>query len=128
MLRSATRAYYAESFAPLAQQMREMDVAVLTRADHEAANIRRGLDFALRSGKADLAALFFYGLWLWMLVKERSPKRAATSERTSSSISSQSIRRPGSQSTSESPRYSATMENGRRRSASSAGCSTTFPQ
>ena len=62
-------AYYAESFAPLAQQMREMDVAVLTRADHEAANIRRGLDFALRSGKADLASLFFYGLWVWMVVR-----------------------------------------------------------
>ena len=62
-------AYYAEFFAPLAQQMREMDVAVLTRADHEAANIRSGVDFALRSGKADLASLFFYGLWVWMVVR-----------------------------------------------------------
>ena len=62
-------AYYAEFFAPLAQQMREMDVAVLTRADHEAANIRRGVDFALRSGRADLASLFLYGLWMWMVVR-----------------------------------------------------------
>ena len=46
-----------------------MDVSVLTRADHEAANIRRGVDFALRSGEADLASLLFYGLWVWMVVR-----------------------------------------------------------
>ena len=62
-------AYYAASFAPLAQQMREMDVSVLTRADDEAANIRRGLVFSLRSGNARIASLFLYGLWVWMVVR-----------------------------------------------------------
>ena len=67
-------AYYAEFFPPLAQQMRNMDVAVLTRADHEAANIRRGVDFALRSRRADLASLYFYGLWPWMVVRGALPE------------------------------------------------------
>ncbi len=59
--------YYAESFAHLAQRVREMDISILARADHEAGNARRGMDFSLRSGRADVASLFFYGLWAWML-------------------------------------------------------------
>ena len=35
---------------------------------------RRGVDFALRSRRADLASLYFYGLWPWMVIRGALPE------------------------------------------------------
>ena len=62
-------AHYAACVAALAQRIRQMDPAALTRADDDAANIRRGLRFALASGRSDLAASYLYGAWCWMVIR-----------------------------------------------------------
>jgi predicted ATPase len=61
--------YYGDTFAHLAQQLRERDASAVLRADQEAGNIQRGVESSITSGRADVASLYFFGLWAWMVFR-----------------------------------------------------------